>query len=248
MGEFEEHRLAGGGHEVRVRSGGEGARDYVLVHGIGVSPAYFRPLAEELALRDRVHAVELPGFGHTPTPRRPLSIEDFAACVWEALDALGVAAPVLVGHSMGAQVAVEMALQRPTGQLLALLGPTVDADAHSVVRQGLRLAWDTATEPPVVAATILRDYFRCGLAWYLATLRGMMRHRIEQRLALVTAPVLLMRGSRDRISPQRWIERLARSVPEAHVRVVPPHAHVLMYRGAAAVADCLRAEAARGEA
>ncbi|MDQ0258887.1 alpha/beta fold hydrolase [Sinomonas atrocyanea] len=248
MGEFEERRMVARGHELRVRSGGEGPRDYVLVHGIGVSPAYFRPLAEELARRDRVHAVELPGFGQTPRPRHPLSIEDFAACVWEALDGLGVHAPVLVGHSMGAQVAVEMALQRRTGQLLALLGPTVDADAHSVVRQGLRLAWDTATEPPVVAATILRDYFRCGLAWYLATLRGMMRHRIEQRLALVAAPVLLLRGSRDRISPLRWLERLARSAPAAHVRSVPSHAHVVMYRGAVPVAESLRAEAARGDA
>lgn len=248
MGQFQERRLVAGGHELGVRSGGEGARDYVLVHGIGVSPAYFRPLAEELALGDRVHAVELPGFGRTRTPRRPLSIEDFAACVWAALDELGVAAPVLVGHSMGAQVVVEMALRRPASQLVALLGPTVDAGAHSVVRQGLRLAWDTATEPPVVAATILRDYFRCGLPWYLATLRGMMRHRIEQRIPLVTAPVLLMRGARDRISPLRWLERLARAARDARVRVVPGQAHVLMYRGAAPVADCLRAEAARGDA
>ncbi|MGY3564577.1 alpha/beta fold hydrolase [Sinomonas sp. RB5] len=248
MGQFQERRLAAGGHELGVLSGGEGPRDYVLVHGIGVSPAYFRPLAEELALRDRVHAIELPGFGRTPKPRRGLSIEDFAACVWAALDQLGVRAPVLVGHSMGAQIVVEMSLQRPASQLVALLGPTTDAGAHSVVRQGLRLAWDTATEPPVVAATIIRDYFRCGPLWYFTVLRGMMRHRIEQRILLVSAPVLLMRGARDRISPLRWLERLARSARNAHLRVVPGQAHVLMYRGAAPVADCLRAEAARGDA
>jgi pimeloyl-ACP methyl ester carboxylesterase len=248
MGEFEERRLTAGGPELRVRSGGEGTRDFVLVHGIGVSPAYFRPLAEELARQDRVHAVELPGFGRTPKPQTALSIEEFGARVWTALDELGVAAPVLVGHSMGAQIAVEMAIQRPTGQLLALLGPTVDAEAHSVLRQGLRLAWDTATEPPVVAATILRDYARCGLSWYLATLRGMMRHRIEQRIALVAAPVLLMRGSRDRISPLPWLERLAGVARDAQVQVVPSQGHVLMYRGAVPVADCLRAEAARGYA
>lgn len=245
MGRFEEHRLAGGGHELGVLSGGEGERSYVLVHGIGVSPAYFRPLAEELALGDRVHAVELPGFGRTPKPGRALSIEEFAACIWDALDQLGVREPILVGHSMGAQIVVEMAIQRPGRQLLVLLGPTVDASAHSVVRQGLRLAWDTATEPPIVAATILRDYFRGGLRWYLASLRGMMRHRIEQRIPLVAGPVLLMRGGRDRISPLRWLERLARCAQEARVDELPGEGHVLMYRGAVPVAARLRAEAAR---
>ncbi|GAB3279448.1 alpha/beta hydrolase [Sinomonas notoginsengisoli] len=242
---FEERALIADGHRVRVWSGGDGPRDYVLVHGIGVSPAYFRPLAEELALRDRVHAVELPGFGRSPKPTRALSIEDFASCVWAALDQLGVVSPILVGHSMGAQVVVEMALQRPGIPLLALLGPTVDETAHSAVRQGLRLAWDTATEPPVVAATILRDYARCGQRWYLTTVPAMMAHRIEERLPLVTAPVLLMRGARDRISPQRWIERLVRAAPAARSCSVPSQAHVLMYRGAAAVAACLRAEAER---
>jgi pimeloyl-ACP methyl ester carboxylesterase len=55
-----------------------GARTYVLVHGIGVSSRYFRPLAAELAQTGRVFLVDLPGYGAAPDPRRTVTIEDHA--------------------------------------------------------------------------------------------------------------------------------------------------------------------------
>lgn len=242
---FGERRVVGKERELWVYSGGAGTRDYVLIHGIGVSSVYYRPLAEELAAHGRVHLVELPGFGKAMTPHRPLSLAEFAEAAWEALDALGIMSPILIGHSMGTQVVVEMAISRPGRRPIALLAPTVNVRERTVLRQTLRLAWDSAIEPLGVTPIVLGDYIRCGLPWYIKTLGEMMRHRIEQRLALVEAPVLLITGRRDPISPPSWLGTLAGVAQAARVVVVPREAHVVMVRAAAAVATLLVAEAER---
>jgi pimeloyl-ACP methyl ester carboxylesterase len=48
----------------------------VLVHGLGVSSRYMAALARELAPFYRVHAVDLPGFGRSEKPPRPLGVVD----------------------------------------------------------------------------------------------------------------------------------------------------------------------------
>ncbi|GAB4099432.1 alpha/beta hydrolase [Sinomonas halotolerans] len=243
---FGERRVAEGATELWVYSGGDGPREFALVHGIGVSAVYYRRLAGALAVHGRVHLVELPGFGKAREPRRPLTMEEFAEAAWSALDALGVREPLLIGHSMGAQVVVEMAIQRPGTRSIALLAPTVNAAERTVPLQALRLAQDAALEPPGVKPIVLWDYARCGVSWWVATLREMMRHRIEERLPLVEASVLIVGGRRDPICPIPWLRRLASLSSRARLVIVPREAHVMMYRGARSVAAELLAEAPSG--
>ena len=242
---FGERQVVDGDINLWAYSGGSGPRTFVLVHGIGVSSVYYRPLAEELAQHGRVHVLELPGFGKARTPRRPLSMDEFAEKAWKALEALGASEPILIGHSMGCQVVVEMAIQRPSQQPIALLGATVNVRERSVLKQALRLAHDSAIEPLGVTPIVFGDYIRCGVPWYLETLREMMRHRIEQRIPLVESPVLLVCGRRDPISPPAWNDTLARLARRGRSVVVPREAHVVMYRGASVVAHYLLEEADR---
>ena len=55
--------------------------DVVLVHGLGVSSAYFQHLAVTLARFGTVHLVELPGFAGVPHPDRSLSTTELGALV-----------------------------------------------------------------------------------------------------------------------------------------------------------------------
>ncbi|MEL7028463.1 MAG: alpha/beta fold hydrolase, partial [Pseudomonadota bacterium] len=64
---------------------------------------------------DRVMvAPDYPGYGESDLPPEtpPVRIEDYAACVWEAVDALGLGEVDLLGYHTGSKVAVEMAGQR----------------------------------------------------------------------------------------------------------------------------------------
>ena len=91
----------------------EGAPTFVLVHGIGVSSEYFVPLAQHLVEHGDVITLDLPGFGDTTRPPHPLSIAGFAAATHKIMRFEGVKNPVMLGHSMGAQVVTEMAARDP---------------------------------------------------------------------------------------------------------------------------------------
>ena len=72
-------------------------------------------------------------------------------------------------------------------------------------------------------------WWRClrrpGLRRVLTTLRLSVRHRIDHRLPLVQAPVLLLRGEYDPIAPARWLRQAASLAPRAATSVVPGAAH-----------------------
>lgn len=222
---------------VTVRSAGRAGAPVVLVHGIGVSARYFEPLAAELARTHTVYAIELPGFGSSPRPRRALSVPELGEVVLAVLRKLDLAAVVLVGHSMGCQVGAETAAQAPElVHKLVLLGPTVNDRERSIPKQALRLAQDTLRESPVVNWVVFTDYLRSFIP-YLRTLPAMVDHRLEDTIARVSSPVVLMRGGRDPIVPADWLRRLAGSNGHAAIVEVEGAPHVLMYHRAAETAQ-----------
>ena len=221
-----------------AHSGGE----VVLVHGIGASERYFGPLIRELVRTDTVHTLELPGFGSAPTPRRQLQMEEFGAVAAEALAAAGIHGAQWVGHSMGCQVVVEMALAAPdAASSVVLLGPTINDAERSVPLQALRLLQDCLGEPPAINGILLTDYlFRAGPRWYLKTLPVMIRHRVEERIREVQPPVLLVRGGRDPVVRADWLARLAAARPGTRTAELPGQPHVLMYTRPVETAALLR--------
>ena len=60
---------------------------------------------------------------------------------------------------------------------------------------------------------IAADVRDAGLGRVLGTLRDSVRHRIDRRLPLVTAPTLVLRGEHDPIAPPAWVRQAARLVP-----------------------------------
>lgn len=220
-----------GGLECRLYvAGGPISQDrptFVLVHGIGMSHRYLRRLAAALAPHGTVCSIDLPGFGANATPAHPLSVKSFADLIEHALDAAGISSCVLLGHSMGAQFAVELAVRRPAlVSHLLLVGPVVDPERRSVWHQALGLMADSFVESPSANAIIFTDYWRCGPRWYLATLPAMFGYPIEERIRLVEKPVLVLRGSRDPIARADWCRELAELALDGRSAeiVAEPHA------------------------
>lgn len=61
----------------------------------------------------RTIAVDLAGYGRSPAPQEGVSIADQAAAVWELVDGITAGPVILQGNSMGSEVAMHMADQRP---------------------------------------------------------------------------------------------------------------------------------------
>ncbi|RLP72563.1 alpha/beta hydrolase [Mycetocola manganoxydans] len=212
------------------RVAGGGTDTFVLVHGIGVSSRYFERLAGELRAHGTVFAVDLPGFGSAPRPPRQLTIEEGAALLADFLRSEQLDGAVLVGHSMGTQFVVELAAVHPNRLAgLVLAGPVVDERAPMPWQQGMRLSRDMLRESPTANWIVATDYLRSGIRWYLTELPVMLGYRTEERLPLVSVPVLVLRGSRDPIAPRGWAARLARTARDGRMIEVDGAAHVVQH-------------------
>jgi len=230
-----------------VGSGSSGPRPtYVLLHGIGVSHRYLALLHRELATAANVYSFDLPGFGGAPRPGRQLSVGEYAEFVNAVLADAGVRSCVLIGHSMGTQFAVELALREP-GLVagVVLMGPVVDPRRRSVPAQAAALTRDAMfCESLSSNVTVFGDYFRAGLRWYLTELPVMMEYPLESRIQGVGQPALVMRGSRDPVAPHPWCERLAGQAPQGSLVEIPGQGHVFQHTApgpaAAAISSWVR--------
>jgi 2-hydroxy-6-oxonona-2,4-dienedioate hydrolase len=214
----------------------------LFVHGLGVSTTYFVPALRTFAAEYAVAALDLPGFGRSDDPRRPLGIVELARVVGEWAAAIGAERAPVVANSMGCQVALELAAERPgLVRALVLAGPTPDAAARTLARQFGRLVLDSLREPPRLTATVAFDYlFRAGPVRTLRTARLMLGHAPEEYAARVQAPTLVLRGERDPIASRRWVEELAARLPNGRVAVIAGAAHAAHYSRPAAVLAAAR--------
>jgi pimeloyl-ACP methyl ester carboxylesterase len=114
----------------------------VFLHG-GVLTNWFGPLADELSKAGSYRLVNYyrPGYGSSTLPSQPITMAGQADCCLALMRRLGVAKAHLVGHSIGACIALQVALQAPDAVAsVALLEPPVM----------------TATSDPSPALTVLR--------------------------------------------------------------------------------------------
>lgn len=85
----------------------------VLIHGSLMTVSLMNDYPDLLAANRRVIAVELQGHGHTPDIGRPLRYELLADDIAALLDHLDLAQADLVGYSLGAGVAFQVAIRHP---------------------------------------------------------------------------------------------------------------------------------------
>lgn len=136
------------GLSIRYEAHGAGTPALVFVHGWACNRSFWRAQLEAFGDEQRVVAIDLGGHGESGTTRTDWSIAALARDVCAVLDEMDLREVVLVGHSMGAPVAIEVALAR-RGRVLGIVG--VDA-LHDV-----DLVWDRAALDALLSR-MRRDY------------------------------------------------------------------------------------------
>jgi len=225
---------------------GAARQGFLLLHGIGLSHRSYTQAAKILAQHGDVIAIDLPGFGGTRRPKRPLSVEDYADGIARVLDRAHVGPLVVVGHSMGAQFALELALTRPdlvTG--VVMIGPVVDPQKRTPWQQAFSLARDAALEPIPTNLMVQFDYARCGLVWFLSGVRSMLAYPTHERILRLEQPLLVLRGEHDRVADARWTRWLATRTPDGEAQSTSRHRHNVVHSSPADTAHRIIAFARR---
>lgn len=146
------------GVTIAYDTGGAGP-DVVLVHGITDERGDWAPIVARLVADHRVTTLDLRGHGASG------DADDYGALAMAAdvaavLDAVGIDAPVLVGHSLGAVVVTAVATARPVRGIVN-------------VDQSLRMSdFGTALEPLVPMLRGTEEEFRTAISLIFSVLNG----------------------------------------------------------------------------
>ncbi len=206
------------------------ARTVILVHGAFISSRYMVPAAARLAPHYNVYAPDLPGYGRSDRPARVPTVAGYATVLARWMDAVGLARAAFVGNSFGCQIVANLAVRYPERIARAVLvGPTVDPAHHTLRQQGARLLLDGAREPRRYILLLLGDCLKIGPREGAQLVRVVLADHIEDNLARMAVPTLVVRGERDPLVPQRWGEEATRLLPRARLAVIPGVAHVAHY-------------------
>ncbi|MFI7132147.1 alpha/beta fold hydrolase [Nonomuraea sp. NPDC050153] len=189
----------------------------LLLHQTPRSWDEFRELIPLLAPHRRVLAMDMIGFGASAKPPAPHTIELFAAGALALMDGLGIERADVLGHHTGGAVAVELAASAPERVGLLVLssapwtdaryrashagGPGVDEAEASPEGDHLVKLW-RLRQPyyPEPVSGLLDRFVRDALAPGVDPAEGhraCARYVMEDRIGLVTAPVLLLAGTAD---------------------------------------------------
>jgi pimeloyl-ACP methyl ester carboxylesterase len=215
--------LAYEGHRIEYDAYGDGERALILVHGLLMNRRMYEPIAPVLARGDnRVICVDLLGHGESDRPEdlRLYSMPLFARQVVALIDHLGLDSAVVGGTSLGANVALELAVRNPQrARGLFIEMPVLDnalsavAGAFTPVMLGLRLARPVFELTSRLSSLVPRTNYLVdiGLDWVrqrpgpsLAVLEGLLLgetapHRAE-RLD-IDHPALIVGHPRDPLHP-----------------------------------------------
>jgi pimeloyl-ACP methyl ester carboxylesterase len=191
-----------------------GAAPVVLVHGAGASSAIWMMAMARIARGSHVVAIDLPGHGPSPMPAggvAALSIAGYRDAVGELAGALCLGPSVLVGHSMGALVAIEAALAWPDKvRGLVLCGAAARLPVSDELMEVLRrepegvAAWVAAHGfSPQVKPVVRRGFLAVGVVTSpettLADFEAVRAADLRGRVQGLTCHVLWLDGADDRI-------------------------------------------------
>jgi pimeloyl-ACP methyl ester carboxylesterase/quercetin dioxygenase-like cupin family protein len=243
---------------------GEGT-PVVLVHGLGASSVLWNRIRDRLGAGYQVVLLDLRGAGETrELERKELSLETWADDLAGVLAALGIERPVLVGHSLGATIALKYALSHPDGARalvliaadanLSNLAPRMLAASELIERVGLG-TWVTdhwSKNPPFSAASLERERglleeYRSMLllndeADYLRQCLAVAHAEdLADRLGDVRQPALvIVGGSDDRTLPEHG-RKLASRLSDGRALEIPDVGHTLPLEASEEVVSAVRA-------
>ncbi|MGQ0600091.1 MAG: alpha/beta fold hydrolase, partial [Anaerolineales bacterium] len=192
------------------------ARTMVFIHGYGGHAVQWRYQLQAFSDDSRCIALDLRGFGMADKPAdAQYTMSEFVNDIDRALDVLGVTEPfVLLGHSFGGAIVAEYALAHPERvSKLVLLASAVEYNLHPVHKAALRLPTALLN---VAQAAWLKDLFfttpHIMQTMYRNTLSGWNGRDLFRQLR---GPTLVIRGNRDVVFEPKYLEEVARIIPDA---------------------------------
>jgi pimeloyl-ACP methyl ester carboxylesterase len=231
--------LTAGDAKVRAVVAGKGEPTLVLIHGFGDHLMTWRAVFDRLANHHKVVAFDLPGFGVSEKPAGQYTLDAMTDRVRGLLSGLP-GRLILVGHSMGGEIALNTALADPDRiEALVLIAPAgfdvgLAGMADSMTQRRARLIaiWESARSSILPLHDLewlgepksRRDYDPSFDPAYRASTSAILEEfnfeGIRRRAKGYGRPVLLIWGSADPVIPVRVADSVRAALPCSRLEVL----------------------------
>jgi pimeloyl-ACP methyl ester carboxylesterase len=212
----------------------EGAGEYTLffVHGMGSYLKSWTKNIEALKLRYRCVALDLPGYGKSSAGVYPQSMTFFADAARGLIERLRLENVVLVGHSMGGQIGMHVAIRGlPQLEKLVLIAPAGFETFTEAEKRWFESVYTPAFIQTTPATQIERNFelnffqmpddarfmiedrlllretaaYETYCDMIPRCVRGMLDEPVYERLPDITLPTLILFGNDDALIPNRFL-------------------------------------------
>jgi pimeloyl-ACP methyl ester carboxylesterase len=213
---------------------GKSEETILFIHGLGGSRKHWQQTIPALSSEYRTLAVDLPGYGDSRLREVPQDslLHFFANSLWSLMDSLSIPKAHVVGHSMGGQIAMLLALEHPERvQKLVLVAPAGIETFTEREAQGLRtFAANTYPQKhsevqirqnyalnfyqmPEAAEGLIQDRIALNDSFYfpiyanvlIKAVEGMLATPLASRFPELEPPTLLLFGEEDQLIPNRYL-------------------------------------------
>lgn len=242
---FATARLATGVQVRYVEQGEPGGEPLVLLHGYSDSWYSYSRLLPLLPAQYHTYAFDQRGHGDSERPAAGYTVDDYAADVVAFLDAVGLDAATVVGHSGGSLIAQRVALTAPhrvrrlvlIGSATTLRGnPDVEALGEEVraLEDPVSPEWVREFQASTIYEPVPAPFFERVVSESLKLPARVWRDYWEgvvlpvehaDLLRALDVPTLIIWGEHDALFPWAEQERLQAAIRGARLAVYPRTGH-----------------------
>lgn len=211
---------------------GSGEQTIILVHGLASNAGFWRYNIPELSKKFRVIAVDLPGYGKSQKGDYNYSMSFYADEIKKLIEELKLKNVVYVGHSMGGQIGIKLAIKYPSLlNKLILASPAgfeefqqgegdwlrsvmtmkgVKSTTEEGIRRNLAMnfySWDDKWEWMVEERVRMRKAADFDEFAYTVVrcVNGMLDEPTFDKLSLIKTPTLVIYGKYDGLIPNPYL-------------------------------------------
>lgn len=220
----------------------------VFIHGwLGSSKEWSHQLCY-FSFKERVIVPDLPGFGKSDKPKARYSIEFFTKQLINFFKLIGYNEAILIGHSLGGMIALNIAIQNPKLVKKLILISSSAAISQSL-RDKFKLFWVNLIFKLVykkflknIIKQILLPKFKIRelkklytnalkipKSIVLRTFKNMTsKFNIHNQLTQISQPTLLIHGNKDKIISHSMINDLGNLIPNSEIFSIENGSHRVM--------------------
>jgi len=247
---------AADGARLHIREWGAGSDVCILIHGFGEGAYVWNRFAPSVARLFRTLTVDLRGHGESswdPTGRYP--VECHVADMLDVIEALRLKRLVMVGHSLGGDIAIRIAAARPrtiVGLVLVDFGPDPIPEGSARVRSDFNESMRTWSSVQEYASWLRERRLLLDLGMVQDLALGALRVTSEgnftpkcdpamgkedsaedhaevwRLLERISSPVLVVRGIGSAVLSADIARRMSKVLRNGRIRVIDRAGHAVM--------------------